>query len=303
MTNHVWIDGRLMAVADARLAVTDRGFQLGDGVFETLRTRAGSPIELSGHLERLRDSAAAVAIPLPEDVDRRLTDAIAVLIEADGLAGPADAALRITVSRGSLAGRGLLPDGWQDAEPTIVVQAWPYVPPSAASIELGIRAITSTLRHDPSSRLAGVKTTSRADHVFARIEAERAGAHDAVFLTADGQLAEATSANIFLIAGQDLATPPRGAGILAGTTRSWLLGHADGEGLRPVERELRPDDLLSADEALLSSSIAGILPLVELDRRPIGSGRPGPRTLALREARERWIDERANQGSAWTGPS
>jgi len=302
MTTHVWIGGALVPEGDARLAVTDRGFQLGDGIFETLRVRLGQPIELNGHLERLRASAAALAIALPEDVDRQLTDAIPQLLAAEGLETD-DAALRITISRGSLPGRGLLPEGWETAVPTIVVQAWPYAPPAPRLIGLGVRAITTSLRHDPSSHLAGVKTTSRADHVLARIEAERAKADDALFLTIDGVIAEATSANVFAIDGDDLATPPRTAGILAGTTRSWLLGHAAAEGLRPVERDLRPDDLAGADEAFLTSSVAGILPLVELDRQPIGGGKPGPRTLALREARERWIDERARKESSWTAPS
>jgi branched-subunit amino acid aminotransferase/4-amino-4-deoxychorismate lyase len=138
-----------------------------------------------------------------------------------------------------------------------------------------------------------VKSTSRADHVYGRLEAERRDADEALFLTTDGFVAEATSANVFVVAGGDLATPGRSSGILAGTTRSWLLGHAGAEGLRPVERDLGVGDVVGADEAFLSSSVMGIVPLVSVDRRPIGSGRPGPRTIALREARERWIDERS----------
>jgi branched-chain amino acid aminotransferase len=299
MVAQVWLNGRLVPADTPQLSVGDRGFQLGDGVFETLRARRGWVIELADHLDRLQGSAAAVSIPLPEDVADLIPAAIRQLLDANDLAA-ADSALRITVSRGALAGRGMLPAGWQDAQPTIAIQAWPYLPPPAIFLERGVRAITTTLRHDPGSRLAGVKTTSRADHVVARLEAELAEVDDAIFLTVDGRVSEATSANVFAVAGADLATPPRSAGILAGTTRSWLLGHAGAEGLRPVERDLLPDDLWSADEALLSSSVAGVLPLVELDRRPIGRGRPGPRTLALREARERWVDEHA--GTAWTAP-
>lgn len=292
MRHSVWVDGRLLPADEPHLLVTDRGFQLGDGVFETLRVHLGRPIELADHLQRLRESAAALSIPVEEDVSAILADAIARLLDAQGLAD-ADAALRITVSRGSLPGRGTLPAGWRDIRPTLVVQAWAYEPPPVVLLERGVRAITSTLRHDPDSRLAGVKTTSRADHVYAKLEADQAGVEDAIFLTIAGHVAEATSANVFAIAGDDLATPPRSAGILAGTTRSWLLGHAARHDLRPIERSLSPDDLLAADEAFLSSSVAGILSLVELDRRPVGRGRPGSRTLALREARERWIDDHA----------
>jgi branched-chain amino acid aminotransferase len=299
---HAWVDGRIVDAASPQLRVTDRGFQLGDGVFETLRTHRGWPIELDEHLARLRESAAALAIPLDDDVEAVLTRAIRDLLGTDDLA-TGDAALRITVSRGSLPGRGMLPAGWRETRPTIVVQAWPFVPPPPSLLEHGARAITSSLRHDASSRLAGVKTTSRADHVVARLEADRAGVDEALFLTIEGHVAEATSANVFAIGGDDLATPPRSAGILAGTTRSWLLGHAATEGLRPVERDLTRDDLLRADEAFLTSSVAGIVPLVELDRQPVGSGRPGARTAALREARERWIDERVSAGTSWTAPS
>ncbi len=299
MAAQIWIDGRLAPADAPQLSVADRGFQLGDGVFETLRSRKGWVVELADHLDRLRESAAAVSIALPDDIREQLHAAISELLEANDLAA-ADAALRITVSRGAIAGRGMLPDGWQDARPTIAIQAWPYNPPPPVLLERGVRAITTTLRHDPASRLAGVKTTSRADHVVARLEAEFAEVEDAIFLTVDGRVSEATSANVFAVVSADLATPPRSAGILSGTTRSWLLGHAAAEGLRPVERDLAPDDLWSADEVFLSSSVAGILPLVELDRRPITGGRPGPRTLALRAARERWIDEHAE--AAWTAP-
>jgi branched-subunit amino acid aminotransferase/4-amino-4-deoxychorismate lyase len=107
-------------------------------------------------------------------------------------------------------------------------------------------------------------------------------------------------ANVFAIDGDELLTPPASAAVLAGTTRTWLLADpaVGALGLRPVERDLRPDDLVAAEEAFLSSSVAGIVPLVALDGRPIGTGRPGPRAAALRVARERWIDEASLTASA-----
>jgi branched-subunit amino acid aminotransferase/4-amino-4-deoxychorismate lyase len=161
-----------------------------------------------------------------------------------------------------------------------------------------VRAIASTVRRDPGSPLAGIKATSRADYVYAKLEAERAGADDALFLTLDGRISESTSANVFAIAGDELLTPTTGAAILAGTTRTWLLADpaVRALGLRPVERDLRPDDLVGADEAFLSASVAGIVPLVAFDGRPIGTGRPGSRTVAIRDARERWIDEASLAG-------
>jgi branched-chain amino acid aminotransferase len=289
----IWLDGRLVDADGPHLNVTDRGFQLGDGVFETARARRGVVIELDEHLERLRQGCLALGLNLTVS-DDQLVDGIAVLLANEGLdsAGePAgDAAIRITVSRGPLERRGLLPAGFQDLVATVAIQAWPYAPAAAELLERGVRAITSTIRRDPGSPLAGVKTTSRADYVFARLEAARAGTDDALFLTLDGRLSEATAANLFVVAGQTLATPPLSAAILAGTTRTWLIAQAERLGLALAEVDLRPAELLAADEAFLTGSVAGIVPLVSLDGRPIGKGLPGPRTRILRLAREDWID-------------
>jgi branched-chain amino acid aminotransferase len=296
----IWLDGRLVDALGPHLNVSDRGFQLGDGLFESARARRGVVIELDEHLERLRQGCLALRLNLPIS-DDQLVDGIAELLAAEELdgagsfAGPpaepvGDAALRITVSRGPLERRGLLPPGFEDLVATIVIQCWPYLPTPADLLERGVRAVSSSIRRDPGSPLAGVKTTSRADYVYARLEAARAGADDALFLTLDGALSEATAANLFLIAGQTLTTPPLSAGILAGTTRTWLLAQARRLGLTMAETDVRPADLLAADEAFLTGSVAGIVPLVSLDGRSVGEGRPGPRTRLLRIAREDWID-------------
>ena len=296
----IWLDGRLVDARGPHLNVTDRGFQLGDGLFETARARRGVVIELDEHLERLRQGCLALGLNLPVS-DDQLVDGIAELLAAEGLDGAGsvvgpgggpigDAALRITVTRGPLERRGLLPPGFEDLVATIAIQCWPYLPTPAELLERGVRAVSSSIRRDPASPLAGVKTTSRADYVYARLEAARAGADDALFLTLDGALSEATAANLFLIAGQTLTTPPRSAAILAGTTRTWLLAHAERLGLTVAESEIRPADLALADEAFLTGSVAGIVPLVSLDGRPVGDGQPGPRTRLLRTAREDWID-------------
>jgi len=298
---HVWIagsgwsagvpgrsDGELVPADIAHLTAFDRAFQLGDGVFETLRARAGRVVELPEHLARLRRSADGLAIDLPADLEARIGPAIAALLAADGLAGPdADASVRITVSRGAIAARGLLPA--DDVPPTIVIQAWPVPPAPAAHLEQGIHLVVSSVRRDPHSPLAALKTTSRADYVYARIEARRAGADDALFLTTDHHLSEATSANLFLVRGARLATPSLACAILPGTTRSWLLSWAGGVGLQPSEELLTTRDLAEADEAFVCSSVAGILPVTSFEGRPIGSGRPGPWTARARADREAFI--------------
>jgi branched-chain amino acid aminotransferase len=286
---HVWLDGLLVPADVPHLSAFDRGFQLGDGVFETLRARAGRPTELPEHVARLRRSAAGLAIPLPDDVESVLGTGIAELLAAEGLDGPAgDASIRITVSRGVFLGRGLLPP---DEHPpaTIVIQAWPVPPTPADHLERGLHLVASLVRRDPESPLSSLKTTSRADYVYARVEARTAGADDALFLTTDGYVSEATSANIFIVRAHELVTPSLACAILPGTTRSWILRWAEGVGLRPEEGLLTTRQLHEAEEAFISSSVAGILPVTRFEGEPIGEGRPGPWTLRARADREAFV--------------
>jgi len=292
---HVWVNGELLPADALHLSAFDRSFQLGDGLFETLRARGGHVTELAEHVARLRRSADGLGIELPATLERMLLAAIAELLAAEGLAGPdGDASLRITVSRGSWASRGLLPPRDETLVATIAIQAWPVVPPPADHLERGLSLVVSSVRRDPQNPVVSLKTTSRADYVFARLEARREGADDALFLTLSGHLSEATTANIFLVrrAADDvteLATPSLDCAILPGTTRSWLLRWADGAGLRAVEAWLTPDDLGAADEAFMCSSVAGVLPVTRFGGRAIGAGTPGPWTLRARADRERFI--------------
>jgi branched-chain amino acid aminotransferase len=286
---HIWLDGRVLPADTAHLSAFDRGFQLGDGVFETLRARGGHPTELSEHVARLQRSAEGLAIRLPDAIEAIVSGAIGDLLAAENLAGPdGDASIRITVSRGIFVGRGLLPPD-EHPPPTIVIQAWPVPPTPVGHLETGLHLVPSSVRRDPENPLSALKTTSRADYVFARIEARSAGADDALFLTTDGYLSEATSANLFVVRSGELATPSLACAILPGTTRSWILRWAEGVGLRAVEGWLTTRDLAEADEAFLSSSVAGILPVTRFGGEPIGDGRPGSWTLRARADRERFI--------------
>lgn len=287
---HVWLDGALLPAGGPHVSAFDRGIQLGDGVFETLRVRGGRPTEFAEHVARLTVGAAALEIPLDAEAGARIEGGIAALLAAEGLGGPdGDASVRVTLTRGSASGRGLLPPV-PALSPTMLIQAWPVVPIAAELLERGLAVVTSRVRRDPESPLAGIKTTSRADHVLARLEARRAGADDAVFLTIDGFLSEATSANLFLVRTRDglseLATPDLSCAILAGTTRTWILAWAPAVGLTPLEGWLTTRDLVEADEAFLSSSVAGVIPLTSLDGRPVGDGLPGPWTRRARADRE-----------------
>ena len=285
---HCWVDGALLTADAGHLSAFDRGFQLGDGVFETLRARGGRVTELGEHLARLRRSADGLSIALPATADATIAGGIAELLEAEGLAGPdGDAAIRITVSRGRYLGRGLLPGDVM--APTIAIQAWPVTPPPSGHLERGLHLVSSRVRRDPSNPLAALKTTSRAEYVFARLEAKAAGGDDALFLTIDGHLSEATTSNVFIVRGNRLATPSLDCAILPGTTRDWILAWARRVGLFANEDRLSPDDLAAADEAFLSSSVAGILPVTRFDGRVIGTGAPGPWTARARADREAFI--------------
>ena len=287
---HVWINGDLLPSDSTHLSVYDRGFQLGDGVFEALRARRGVAIELAGHLARLHGSLGALAIELPFG-DDDVAAGIAGLLAAEGwddVEPPGDAVIRITVSRGFDPTRGIPPHSGGVA--SVVIQAWPFKPPSAGTLQNGLRVITSVIRRDPDSPIAGIKTTSRAELVYARLEAERVGADDAIFLTTDGRVTEATTSNLLVISGNTCATPRLGTGILAGTTRAWLVGHGDDVGLTMAQQDIRLEDVFEADELAVCSSVGGIIPVVSVNGRQIGNGKPGPRTIAMREAREAWID-------------
>ncbi|HYO44548.1 MAG TPA: aminotransferase class IV [Candidatus Limnocylindrales bacterium] len=288
----VWVDGSVRPAEGAHLSVFDRGFQLGDGIFETLRARGGRTTELAEHSARLRRSADGLGIELPDDVEALVARGIAELLAVEGLDGPGgDASVRITVSRGAWTSRGLLPPPSVHLRATIVIQAWRVTPAPPDHLERGLSLVASAVRRDPANPIVTLKTTSRADYVFARLEARRAGAEDAVFLTMSGHLSEATTANIFLVRTApdgvvELATPALDCAILPGTTRSWLLRWAAGAGLRPVEGWLTPDELAAATEAFMSSSVAGVLPITRFNGHLIGEGRPGPWTLRARADRE-----------------
>ena len=300
---YVSVNGALLPADGPHISVFDRAFQLGDGVFETLRASGGYPTELAQHLARLHRSAAGLDIALPDDIDARLAAGITALLAAEGLDGPdGDASVRITVTRGPYRTRGVLPPH-EAVAATLVIQAWPVVAAPPAHLADGLHLAASRVRRDPQDPLASLKTTSRAEYVYARLEARRAGADDALFLTIDDELSEATSANVFLVrvaadGVTELATPSLDCAILPGTTRSWLLGWAATVGLRPVEGHLTRTDLATADEAFLCSSVAGVLPVTRFDGAPIGDGSPGAWTQRARADREAMI----RSGATAVGP-
>jgi branched-chain amino acid aminotransferase len=263
-------------------------------------------MELGQHLARLRRSASELDIALPAGAESQIGAGIVALLVAEGLdSTDGDASIRITISRGSTLSREVLPrDGNQRA--TIAIQVWRLPLASTLDRSRGVQLVVSQVRRDPRNPLAAIKTTSRVEHVYARLEARRAGADDALFLTIHDHLSEATSSNLFLIRrGSDgvveLATPSLDCAILDGTTRAWVLAWARRVGLRPFEGHLVSGDLLAADEAFLTSSVAGIMPIAGFEGRPIGSGGPG--TWAQRARADRDVTTLGGGSGQTPGPA
>ena len=271
----VFINGQLLADENARVRVNDRGFTLGDGIFETLRAEAGVIHCLRAHLERLRRSAESLRIPLPMGL-RELERALIDTVVANGLSA-VDAALRLTLTRGP-GPRGVPPPA--TPEPTVVITA-----ASAPQQNRGeIRACLVGIRRNEHSPLARIKSINYLENILARQEAEDRGADDALMCNLAGHLAETTVANLFLVIDGTVWTPPLADGPLPGVTRQRVLTLAARSPCPVAERHLRPEDIAGADEAFLTNSLVGVQPLVAVDGSAIGNGRVGPYTRQFQAA-------------------
>jgi len=254
----VWVNGDLRAaqgVVDAR----DRGFALGDGVFETLLAQGGQVADFSAHLRRLSDGAAFLGVPLRFD-EARLRVAALETLAANGLT-EARAAVRIVLSRG-VGPRGLAPP--VEADPVTLIGAAPA--PAPPEPDPGLQLRTVSIRRNPSSPTARFKTLSYIDNVAALAEARAAGDDDALMLSTDGRVACAAAANVFVLSGSVLRTPRAADGALPGVVRKRLLALAPGLGLRAEERALMPADL-GAGTVFLANSLIGLRAARAVDGR------------------------------------
>jgi branched-chain amino acid aminotransferase len=285
----LWVNGRLVPAGEARLDPRDRGFALGDGVFETMRAREGVVLLVERHLARLKEGARTIGLPLPWD-EENLKRAILETVEANVLS---EAAVRLAVSRGVPRRRGLPPE--PDPEPTLVIHAERFAGYPDSLHEEGMRAATSRLvRRNEHSPLSNVKTLSYLDNMLARRESSARGADEALLLNASGNLACASAANLFLVLGEELVTPDLASGALPGTVRDVVMNDlAPCAGLEVAERAVKPEELIRADEAFLTSALLGVAPLVEADDLAIGGGKPGPVTGELAAELEGLWSERS----------
>lgn len=250
----VWSNGQLNPVEETRIDPRDRGFTLGDGLYETIRVRDGRLMRIERHFARLYSGLRLLDFRM-DLAENFLIGAMRAVLDANQLS---DAVLRLTVSRG-VSARGLAPD--PTAPPSVVITSAGYAAPQPAEV-----MIATVTRRNAQSPISRVKTTSCLDSILARMEATRYGMHDAILLNGDGWVAEATAANIFATIDGVLITPPVTDGALSGVMRASILAHM------PVgECSLSVDDLVRAEEIFLTSSL-GIRPVVALDgkARPIG---------------------------------
>ncbi|MBA2686767.1 MAG: aminotransferase class IV [Gemmatimonadaceae bacterium] len=261
--NETIVDG-----TDLGISVIDRGFLLGDGVFETLRVYSGKPFRLDDHLRRLSEASVRTGIPLTDKVES------VVLGEVERATGTGlrDALVRITLTRGTGFGLGANPGR---ATLVTMVDVLPVLNPDWYS--RGIRVVTASGRRNEFAPSAGLKTTAYLDAILAFRAGRDNGADDAIFLDTRDHLSEATASNLFVVADGTLYTPPLECGALPGITRALVIELAKGAGIRVVANQtLEASVLRSATELFLTSSIREIVPVVSCDDFPIGSGAPGP---------------------------
>ncbi len=284
------VHGRIVDQAHAVVSVFDHGFLYGEGVYETLRTYGGEPFLFERHMRRLRTSASMLALPIPID-DAEIDDRFRATMRAGGLDGGTDkeAYIRLLVTRGV---GDLSYDPAVCPEPSIVVIVKPQVDPPREAFQRGVGvAIVSTVRNHPATVNPLIKSNNLLNNALAMQEAVRRGAFEGVMRNYRGELAEGTTSNLFIVKHGAALTPPLDAGLLPGITREFVFELGADRAVPVREAVLRDDDLFGADEAFLTSTTREIVPIVQVDNRPIGTGVPGPITLALLDAFRRKAQE------------
>jgi branched-chain amino acid aminotransferase len=280
MTATVNVNGRVSDAEHAVVSVFDHGFLYGEGIYETLRTYGGRPFLFARHMRRLRTSAAMLTLEVPL-ADREIAARFDATMRAAqlGATGQGEAYIRILVTRGV---GDLSYDPAACDTPTVVIIVKPQVDLASDAYENGVTvALVDVVRNHPGSVNPLIKSNNLLNSALAMQEAVRRGAFEAIMRNFKGELAECSTANIFVVKAGTALTPPIDAGLLAGITREFLFEVGAEVGIPVREQTLRDDDLFGADEAFLTSTTREIVPIVSVDDRVIGNGRPGRVTTAL----------------------
>ncbi len=272
MSEIVYLNGSLIPRSQASISALDYGFLYGYGLFETMRAYGGRVFRLDSHLRRLARSAEILGLPIGT-LD--LKGAVMNTIQANQLS---EARVRITISIGE---GGMVPDPSTCDKPTVLILAGHYRPYPEQVYQKGFRAVVSSIRRNSQSPLSRLKSANYLESILAKQEARAAGVEEALCLNEKGLLAEASMSNIFLVTDGTLRTPGQDSGILPGITRETILELASPLGINTLEQDIRLDELFHAQEAFLTNSLIEVMPLIEVDGKPIGSGRPGPVTRRL----------------------
>jgi branched-chain amino acid aminotransferase len=277
MNLKIYIDGTFYEQSEAKISVFDHGVLYGDGVFEGIRFYQDRVFRLDEHMDRLWDSAKAIALDIPLS-RTALIDATLETIRQNDLH---DGYIRLLVTRG-VGSLGLSPDSCR--RPTIVIIAATIALYPDSLYEKGLTLATCSVRRIPPAALSPrIKSLNYLNNILAKIEAQQAGAAEGVMLNEQGYVAECTGDNLFVVKNGVISTPPVNAGILAGVTRAVVFELAKKNGIPIKEEDLTRYDILVADECFLTGTAAEVIAAVQMDRRPIGNGRPGSITLKLVE--------------------
>ena len=275
MALQIYINGKFFAKEDAKISVYDHGLLYGDGVFEGMRSYSGKVFHLEQHLKRLYESARAIMLTIPIEIDK-LGEAINETLKLNKLS---DAYIRLIITRGT-GGLGL--DPYQTSDPQVIIITDSITLYPAKFYEDGLKIITaSTIRNHPAALSPRVKSLNYLNNIMAKIEGLQAGCEEALMLNTKGEVAECTGDNIFIVKNGELLTPPKDAGILEGITRNAVLELAQNADIPTHEISLTRHDVYVADECFLTGSAAEIIPVVGIDSRPIADGKVGAMTKRL----------------------
>lgn len=268
----IFLDGQFYSKEDAKISVFDHGLLYGDGVFEGIRFYKGKVFRLEEHIDRLYDSARAICLKVPME-KAEMTEAVLETIRQNELQ---DGYVRLVITRGS---------GDLGLNPALCPKATVFVIASKITLypeemyKNGLMVITCATRRIPHGALSPmVKSLNYLNNVLAKIEAQQAGAGEGLMLNEQGYVAECTGDNIFIVKNGKVFTPPIHSGALAGITREVVISIAKEFGIPLTEPEMTRYDIFTADECFLTGTAAEVIPVVKLDNRLIGDGKPGPIT-------------------------
>ena len=275
MAIQIYIDGQYYDKEDAKISVYDHGLLYGDGVFEGMRSYGGKIFRLPQHLDRLWNSAKAICLQIPLSKEE-MDDAVNTTLKLNGIN---DGYIRLVVTRG--AGElGIDPNKCDNPQVIIITDYITLYPEEFYKNGLEIVTV-ATIRNHPAALNPRIKSLNYLNNVLAKIEGLQAGCVEALMLNHNGEVAECTGDNFFLVTNNEVLTPPIDAGILEGITRDFAIELAREAGLTVHETTLTRHDVYIADECFLTGSAAEIIPVVRVDSRVIGDGKPGPVTRDL----------------------